>query len=270
MTALQYEMANRVRGKKGGGLVTWPAWFLWGIVGASDDPTHEQIERLWASKYRRKTYRTLDQIWKTPPSVSDEEKERIQVLSTWLIGELQRLPDGQAKFSKLTYQINRGTFSKEVFQQIYRADFASLREAEQWWISRLAFFNHGSELASLDFDETSSRLRGVLEGGLPEPGMRGLDQKGMDELNELLRALYQLMVAGHPMIRPAVEAALHALEAARRNDMRQARPLWKNAQAMLESLRPWRSSINAFLDRCEYQADQETPGRWLAKKGILD
>ena len=270
VTALQYEMANRVRGKKGGGLVTWPAWFLWGIIGTSDDHTREQIEKLWASKYRRKTYRTLEQIWKTPPSVSAEERERIQVLSTWLIGELKRLPDGSAKFTKLTHEINRDAFSKEAFREIYRGDFASLRDAERWWTSRLAFFIHGSELASMDFDETTGCLRDILEGGLPEPGIRGLDQKGMVELNELLGELYHLTVSGHPIVRPAVDTAINALEAARRNDMRRARPLWKNAQTMLESLNSWRSSINAVLDRDEYQANQETSGRWLVKKGVTD
>lgn len=270
VTALQYEQANRIRGKKGGGIVTWPAWFLWGSTGFSSDSTRKKMEHLRKSKYRRKTYRSLEQIWKTPSSASAEERERIQVLSTWLIQELRKLPDGRSKFAALAHEINRGGFSNQTFCKIYRDDFPSLQAAEQWWTARLAYFDHGSELASMDFEETADRLQEALDGGIPEPGLRGLDKEGHEEVNELQKSLYRLMVAGHPMVRPAVEVAINALDAVRANNMRRARPSWKNAATILESLRPWREEINAVLDQNEYEADQETSRGWLAKKGLAD
>jgi hypothetical protein len=72
------------------------------------------------------------------------------------------------------------------------------------------------------------------------------------------------------MVRPAVETAINALEAVRINDMRRARPSWKNAQSILDSLRPWRNQINAVLDRHEFAADLETSRHWLARKGLVD
>jgi hypothetical protein len=270
VTALQYEQANRIRGKKGGGIVTWPSWFLWGATGLSSDLARKKMDHLRNSKYRRKTYRSLNQIWKTPASVPSDERERIQVLSTWLIQELRKLPDGSAKFARLVHEINRGGFSGEVFARIYQPDFPSLRAAEQWWTARLAYFEHGSELASMDFDETAERLQEALEGGIPEPGLRGLDEKGTDEINSLQKDLYRLMVAGHPMVRPAVEVAINALDSVRANNMRKARPSWNNAATILESLRPWREQINAALDQCEYEADLETSRGWLAKKGLAN
>lgn len=270
VTALQYEMANRVRGKKGGGLVTWPAWFLWGMTGLSDEATHRNVEELWTSKYHRKTYRSLEHIWKTPASAAADEKERIQVLSTWLIQELARLPNGRAKLSRVAYEINRGNFSASAFQEIYGTDFPSIAAADRWWTSRLAFFEHGSELASMDFDSTVRRLREALDGGLPEPGIQGLDERGMEDLNEVTRDLYRLMVAGHPMVRPATETLVNALEAVRENDMRRARPSWEKGRRILDSLGPWRNQINSALDQREYLLDQETSRRWLDKKGVTD
>ena len=122
----------------------------------------------------------------------------------------------------------------------------------------------------MDFDETTGRLRDAMEGGMPEPGVQGLDKKGLDELNDLLKDLYRLMVAGHPMVRPAVETAISALESVRANDMRRARAAWKNARTILDALRPWHGCLNAALDRFEFSSDQETTAGWLSKKGITE
>jgi hypothetical protein len=270
VASLQYEMANRVRGKKGGGLVTWPAWYLWGMTAISDDGLREEMGRLWEERYRRRTYRTLEQIWRASGSETAEQKERLQVLAAWLILRLRELPEGPAKLSKLSYEINRGNFSPEIFYKVYAGDFPRREDGERWWTSQQAAFRPGAEVASLDLASTCGRLREILEEKLPEPGVKGLRPEDMEEVNDMHRQLMHLSMAGHPMARPAVEAAVRALDLLRANDTARSRPSWENARTILDALAPWESQIKAVLDRHEYSSDSLTARRWLARKGLAD
>ena len=270
VTVLSYELANRVRGKNPGSLITWPPWFLWGTISLADQGLQEKMEDLWETKYRRRTYRTLRQIWQTPHSAREEESERIHVLSARLILQLKQLPEGNGKMAKLAHSINRGEFTPEVFFKIYESDFSTSEAGERWWTQWQAYYNHRPELASIDLTGTKSKILDILDGGLPEPGIKGLDQQGMDELNELESELYHLMVVGHPMARPAAEAAVNALEATRSNNMRRARPAWDNARTIVEALVPWKNEIDAVLDRVEYETEAQSSSEWLRKKGLTD
>jgi hypothetical protein len=270
VTSIQYELANRVRGKKGGGLVTWPAWYLWGMTALADDEMRGEMGRLWEERYQRKTYRTLEQIWRSSGSETGREKERLQVLAAWLIVRLRELPEGPAKLSKLAHEINRGNFSPETFYKIFAKDFPAREDGERWWTRQQAAFQPGSKVASLDLDSTCARIREILEQELPEPGVKGLREEDMEEVNDIHRQLMRLTVAGHPMAKPAIETALRALDLLRANDTARARPSWENARSILDALAPWGNQIKAVLDRHEYSSDSLSAQHWLARKGLAD
>ncbi|MBV9463160.1 MAG: hypothetical protein JO317_02930, partial [Verrucomicrobiae bacterium] len=218
--------------------------------------------------YQRRTYRSLRQIWGTPDDLQPDERERIQMLSARLLLELRRLPDGPAKFRRLVFLASKGRWDSGEFFEIYRSDFPSPQEAEKWWTARLARPPDLPRLAGMGLLETCRRLSAILEDGYPEPGLTGLRASDMKSVNESENQLYQLMLRGHPMTRPAIEAAINALEALKINDTRRARPAWENAGTILQALVPWKQQIDAELDRQEYLRAPPTPGQWLDQKGV--